>query len=232
MDIIFVIGWIFITFTVVSVGAFFARKQQPEILVGIFAACMMMVPAFGGKPTIFGPFIVNAPIIVFSATFLLTDMLSEFFGKQYARRAVLAGFIASILWVVTTQVAIHWTPADFWENQEAFETVFGSSWRIVLGSFFAYLVAQYHDVWAFHFWKGVFKGKYLWLRNNLSTGVSQVLDSAVFLIIAFYGVLPIWPMFISFVVLKFIITLIDTPFLYAVRWYYNKGEVARQKLGG
>jgi len=232
MDIIFVIGWIFITFTVVSVGAFFARKQQPEILVGIFAACMMMVPAFGGKPTIFGPFIVNAPIIVFSATFLLTDMLSEFFGKQYARRAVLAGFIASILWVVTTQVAIHWTPADFWENQEAFETVFGSSWRIVLGSFFAYLVAQYHYVWAFHFWKGVFKGKYLWLRNNLSTGVSQVLDSAVFLIIAFYGVLPIWPMFISFVVLKFIITLIDTPFLYAVRWYYNKGEVARQKLGG
>lgn len=70
-------------------------------------------------------------------------------------------------------------------------------------------------------WKDKFQGKHLWLRNNLSTTASQILDSSIFLTVAFYGILPIWPMFWSFVVIKFVIAAIDTPFLYAVRWYYN-----------
>lgn len=225
-----VIFWVLLTLLVVSLGAIFSKRGRPEILVGLFSALMMMVPTFGGKPTEFGPFIVNAPIIVFSSGFLLTDMLSEFYGKAIARRAVIAGFFGTIVFAITSRIALRWDAPAFWQHQDAYETVFSSSWRIVIASFLAYLVAQFHDVWAFHFWKRKFKGKHLWLRNNLSTFVSQVLDSAIFLFVAFYGVLPIWKMFVSFVVFKTIIAILDTPFIYAVRWYHQIQPAERRGM--
>jgi len=118
-------------------------------------------------------------------------------------------------------MAIRLPPAGFWEGQEAFVTIFGSSLRIVLASFIAYILAQNHDVWAYDYLKKLTKGKHLWLRNNASTWVSQTIDTIVFVTIAFYGVFPIWNMIWGIVFLKVIIAAIDTPFLYLIRWYYE-----------
>ncbi|MDP3955839.1 MAG: queuosine precursor transporter [bacterium] len=98
-----------------------------------------------------------------------------------------------------------------------------------MASLVAYVTAQKHYVWAYHFWKKFFNGKHLWIRNNASTGVSQIIDSVIFATIAFYGVIPVMPIIVSTIVVKFIIAALDTPFLYAIRWYFEKVEPA--KLG-
>ncbi len=94
--------------------------------------------------------------------------------------------------------------------------------RIAIASLIAYLVSQHHDVWAFHFWKKKTGGKFLWLRNNVSTISSQLLDSALFITIAFYGIMPIWPLILGQRAVKIIIAAIDTPFLYASIWMMDK----------
>lgn len=217
-----VLLWILGMLTIASIGAVVAKKWGVEYLIGMFAGAIVITAVTSNKLVAFGDFAVPAGIVVFSITFFLSDIISEFWGKEEARKAVWSGFLANILMLFAVWVAIQWEPASFWEGQEAFEQTLETTGRIAIASLIAYIIAQNHDVWAFHFWKEKFKGRHLWLRNNLSTGVSQTIDSIVFVTIAFYGVAPIFPIIIATIVLKFIITAIDTPFLYAVRWYYEK----------
>lgn len=223
MDTIFlVILWILGLLTICSIAAVISKKYGVEYLIGMFAGAIVITAVIANKLVVFGPFTLSASIIVFSITFFLTDIISEFWGKKEARKAVWSGFLANIMLLFAIWVAIQWEPASFWEGQEAFQQTLGVVGRIAIASLVAYILAQNHDVWAYHFWKEKFQGKHLWLRNNFSTGVSQIIDSIVFVTIAFYGVVPIMPIIISTIVVKFIIAALDTPFLYAVRWYFEK----------
>jgi len=111
-----------------------------------------------------------------------------------------------------------WTPAEISvEMQEAFEKIFTMTPRIILASMIAYLIAQIHDVYAFHYWKNKTRGKHLWIRNNASTIVSQAIDTVIFITVAFYGVVPLevlLNMIVSQYIVKVAIALIDTPFIY------------------
>ena len=112
-----------------------------------------------------------------------------------------------------------------WENQEAFVSALGNTWRIVVASLLTYLVSQNHDVWAYDFWKRKTKGKYLWIRNNASTIVSQAIDTNLFVILAFYGTLPLtvlWNIIVGSFIIKVVIAIFDTPFLYVAKWYFKK----------
>ncbi|MBW2965625.1 queuosine precursor transporter, partial [Candidatus Woesearchaeota archaeon] len=121
--------------------------------------------------------------------------------------------------------AIHLPANPTWGNQEAFASVFGSSLRMIIASVIAFAVSQFHDVWSFHFWKKKTHGRYLWLRNNLSTGVSQLIDTILFMFIAFYKINPKFtvPFIISLIIpywlFKVGFALADTPLCYAlVAW--------------
>jgi hypothetical protein len=100
----------------------------------------------------------------------------------------------------------------------------------MVASLTAYLFSQYHDVWAFHFWKRVTTERFLWLRNNASTIVSQLLDSVVFITIAFYGSLPVMPLIFGQWVVKVGIALLDTPFVYLLV-YVVRRRLPSTKLG-
>lgn len=222
MGIGIVILWIFGMLLIASVSAIVAKKYGVGYLIGMFAGAIVIANVLANKIVVFGPFTFSASIIVFSITFFLTDIISEFWGKKEARKAVWTGFLAAVLLVFSVYIAIRWQPAAFWQGQEAFAQTLGSTGRIVLAGLTAYIIAQNHDVWAYHFWKRVTKGKHLWLRNNLSTGVSQIIDSLIFVTLAFYGVFPIIPLIIGTIIFKFLIAALDTPFLYGVRWYFEK----------
>lgn len=222
MGVAIVILWILGMLLIASIAAIVSKKHGVGYLIGMFAGAVVITTVIANKIVVFGPFTLSASIIVFSITFFLTDIISEFWGKKEAKKAVWAGFLAVILLLFAVYVAIRWEPASFWTGQEAFVLTLGATGRIAAASLIAYIVAQNHDVWAFHFWKKVTKGKHLWLRNNLSTGTSQVIDSLLFVSIAFYGVFPIGPIIISTIVFKFIIAALDTPFLYGIRWYFEK----------
>lgn len=167
--------------------------------------------------------------IVYATSFLVTDILSENYGRRDAQRAVFIGFFALIVMTVMMNLALVFTPhaSDF--AHESLKTIFGFMPRIVAGSLAAYLISQLHDVYAFHFWKRLLPQKrFLWVRNNASTMVSQLLDSVVFCSIAFIGVFEravFWQILVTTYLLKWIVAALDTPFVYLARALYDRGAI-------
>ena len=151
-------------------------------------------------------------------TFLFTDAIAEVWGKETARSIVWVGFFANILMVLLIWLGGILPASPEWENQALYQGILGSVPRIVFASMAAYLISQHHDVFAFHFWRTKTKGRRLWMRNNLSTIVSQGLDTVVFGTIAFYGVVPLGVLLGEIIlaqyVIKLAIALLDTPFCY------------------
>jgi uncharacterized integral membrane protein (TIGR00697 family) len=165
-------------------------------------------------------------ILPYPLTFLVTDILSEVYGRRRANQAVLAGFFASlfvllILWIADTAPMAPWsTIENGWVDTPTFRHVFGQAWRAFLASMVAYLVAQYLDIRFFHFWRRLTNGKHLWLRNNASTISSQVVDTGLVLCLlaglgqegVTFEQLP--RLFLNGVAFKTAIALLDTPFFY------------------
>ncbi|MUH36869.1 VUT family protein [Zobellia amurskyensis] len=187
-----------------------------------------------GDFTIFGVslFEVSVGILPYPITFLITDLISEIYGRKKANQIVTAGIFASlfsmgIILVAEVAPAIPSSPVD----DSTFTSVFALSPVAVLASMIAYLFAQYIDIAIYHFWKKLTKGKYLWVRNNFSTFLSQFVDTfTVVGLLCVFGILP-WHLFFGLVVSGFIfkifIAFLDTPFLYLLVYIMRK----RFKLG-
>ena len=168
--------------------------------------------------------------IVYATSFLVTDILSENYGKQEAKKAVWIGFFSLISMTLLMNLALFFKPLEGDEfaliTHDATSTIFKLMPRIAVASLIAYLLSQRHDVWAFHLWKKRFhRENQLWLRNNLSTMISQLIDSSVFVLIAFYGVFEtglLIEIFITTYFLKWIVAAADTPFVYWGRRIFKK----------
>ncbi|WP_282054661.1 queuosine precursor transporter [Maribacter luteus] len=174
-----------------------------------------------GDVSIFGAnlFEISVGILPYPITFLITDLISEIYGKKKANQIVTAGIFASffsmgIVLLADYVPAVTYSPV----NNEIFSRVFALSPIAVLASMLAYLFAQYVDIAIYHFWKRLTKGKHLWLRNNFSTFLSQFIDTfTVVGLLCLFKVLP-WDMFYGLVIsgflFKVLIAFLDTPFLY------------------
>ncbi|RLF09887.1 MAG: VUT family protein [Thermoprotei archaeon] len=195
-----------------------AEGEVRVVLTSLFVSSLVVANIAASKLVQFWQLIFPAGTLAYCITFLCTDLYAEFFGRRETEVVVLSGFAASILMVVLLRLSIAAPIAPFQSSyQEVYASVLGSTERIVLASMAAYLVAQSHDVWAFHFWGRLTKGKHLWLRNNASTMVSQLLDTVVFTLIAFWGYTPLQAllnMVIALYLVKWFIALCDTPFCY------------------
>ena len=164
-------------------------------------------------------FELSVGILPYPVTFLITDIISEIYGKEKATNVVLAGIFASIFSILIILVAdalptLNESPID----GETFYIVFSKTLIAVISSMLAYLFSQYIDIQIYHFWKKKTKGNYLWLRNNFSTFSSQIIDSfTVLFLLCFFEIIPweiFYGLFISSVIFKVFIALIDTPLLY------------------
>lgn len=194
------------------------------ILCGIFILALCTANTLASKVFVLGPWVMTAGILSFPITFMVTDVVGEVWGKRIAQQLVLVGFIANILMVGLYQLGILLTPAVFWGGQEALKSILGSVPRIVGASLAAYAVSQTLDVWLFHKIKDSFKYG-LWLRNNVGTIVSQAVDSAIFLLLAFVGTMAfseLVSMYVAYIIVKWIIALLDTPFVYLGVWWARR----------
>ena len=172
-------------------------------------------------------FELSVGILPYPITFLITDLISEIYGKKKANQVVQAGIFAaffSILIVVVADAvpAIESSPID----DATFYRVFSLSPLAVLASMIAYLLAQLVDIQIYHFWKRLTNGKLLWLRNNFSTFFSQFIDTfTVILLLCVFDVLP-WDLFMGLVlsgfIFKVLIAALDTPLLYLGVWFFRK----------
>lgn len=165
-------------------------------------------------------FEVSVGILPYPVTFLITDIISEVYGKQKANQVVTTGIFASffsllIIYSANVVPATAWSPVD----DELFSKVFGATTIAVFASMTAYLLAQYIDIQLFHFWKKLTKGRHLWLRNNFSTFLSQFVDTfSVLFLLCSFGKIE-WELFgallLSGFLFKIIVAALDTPLLYA-----------------
>ncbi|MCW7555274.1 queuosine precursor transporter [Endozoicomonas gorgoniicola] len=184
------------------------------IVFSLFFSGMAIAAVLAAKIINVAGFAVPAGVLAYAITFACTDIIGEVYGEKVARKMVLAGFVAMISVTLLIQLAIVWPAAYFWQGQEVFEQVLGNSPRIIIASMVAYISSQYLDITIFSRLKKATNGKHLWLRNNASTFSSQLIDSAVFVTIAFYGVFPISEMIIGQWIVKMLIAAIDTPVVY------------------
>ena len=156
--------------------------------------------------------------VIFGSMFLVTDILSEKYGKKEASKAVWIGFFAMLVGTAMMHISLHFTPHSSDFAQESLSTIFSIMPRIAVGSVIAYLLSSHHDVWAYNLWKR--KWGITWVSNNLSTMVSQGIDSVVFCFIAFWGVFPVdvfWSILLTTYAVKWIVAAADTPFVYLAK---------------
>lgn len=207
----------------------FDREQKTQILLGLFISAIVLANLLGTKIADFGLFVASVGLVIYPITFVTTDIVTEVFGRKKVTGFVIAGLFANILILIMVMFSVMMPPAGRYASNEAFIEVFNPSMRIVAASLVAFLIAQIHDIFAFEFWKKKTRGRFLWLRNNASTIVSQFLDSIIFMFIAFYMATPsytidfILALAIPYWLLKIMIAIIDTPFVYlGVRWLGKK----------
>ncbi|MGM5468826.1 queuosine precursor transporter [Flavobacteriaceae bacterium LMO-SS05] len=172
-------------------------------------------------------FELSVGILPYPITFLITDIISEIYGKKRANQVVFTGIFASLfslLIVIISDAA----PATPWSpvTDTMFTTVFGSTAIAVTASMLAYLFAQFIDIQIYHFWKGLTKGKHLWLRNNGSTFSSQFIDTMTILVLLCTFEIIAWDKFwgllVSGILFKWLIALCDTPFMYLLVYLFRK----------
>jgi hypothetical protein len=162
---------------------------------------------------------LSAGILPYPVTFLVTDLVSELYGRKRANQLVWLGFAMSLYMLVLLQIG-KWVPLSAMQSPEIqghYLAVFGQSARAILASMVAYLLAQFLDVRLFHFWKSLTHGRHLWLRNNGSTIISQLVDTVAVVSILFVGTLEtpaLVHVIVSSYVFKLGIALTDTPFFY------------------
>ena len=177
-------------------------------------------------------FELSVGILPYPITFLITDLISEIYGKKKAKDVVITGIFASffsiILLLISEAVpAVENSPI----SDEEFKKVFSVSTIAVFASMLAYLIAQLVDIRIYHFWKKLTKGKLLWLRNNFSTFSSQFIDSCLVIgLLCFFDILSwdlFWGLVLSAIIFKILIALIDTPFLYFFVWLLRKNSILK-----
>ena len=201
----------------------FGKKALYVIIAANIIICNIQVIKIS---EVFG-FTATLGNILYGSIFLATDLLSEVYGKKEARRGIWLGFYALIFMTIAMQISLQFEPHSSDFSHDAMKTIFGFIPRITFASLLAYLISQNHDIWAFHFWKKKTRGSHLWLRNNASTWISQAIDSAVFVLVAFYGVFEksvLVEILFTTYFFKILVALFDTPIIYLGRWVLQKHQ--------
>jgi len=231
------------------------RERIYLLLAASFAVVLVLTNIIGFKlfRAPFNPdFALTAGIITYPVTFLITDIVSEVYGKRRADFMVVTGFLMSVLMLAIVQMAVvlephpYWVPpeapffVDGWRSgadatpgaavegyQHAFHSVFALNSVLLVGSMLAYLCAQLTDNYLFHFWKALTGGKHLWLRNNGSTMVSQAVDTLVVNSILFFVGFGMdyatgFGIMLTIYLYKLVLAVIDTPLIYLGVWVVHR----------
>ena len=218
-ELLILLSFIVIYGGVILFYRFFGRKGLLafNVMATILAnvEVLILVRAFGVEMTLGN--------VLFGSTFLITDILSENHSRKDANRSVIISTMCSIFFILISQMWLLYTPSENDWASGSFHTIFSSTPRIVCSSLAVYLISQLTDVWLYHKWWDWCRKRFgdskkgLWIRNNGSTMISQLLNTLLYTFLAFYGTYPIETLisiFTSSYVIYFTTSLLDTPFVY------------------
>lgn len=215
-SVFFIFSMALIAYRFFGKSGLYCLSAMATILANI--EVLLLVQAFGMEQTLGN--------VLFAVTFLITDILSECEGKKEANRAVWIGMFASLFFLLLSQSWLLYVPSEGDWAMGAIREIFSSTPRMLFSSFAVYAASQMFDVWLYHKWwdftakKTGDRHKFLWLRNNGSTLVSQLLNTFLFTLLAFYGTYDaktLFSIFVSSYVIYIFTSLLDTPALYLAR---------------
>jgi uncharacterized integral membrane protein (TIGR00697 family) len=197
-----------------------------SLFIASLITCNLIANKFITLDLGFYTFVISVGVLPYPITFLITDVLSEMYGRKRTTHVVIAGFVVSLfvlflLWLGNVFPAMEGSPV----GDAEYQTVFKNSWRIMGASMLAYLSAQLVDVRLFHFWKRITKGKHLWIRNNFSTILSQLVDTILVITVIFIGertTAEIASMVLDGWFFKMIAALGDTAIIYLVIYLFRR----------
>ncbi len=195
------------------------------VITAIFVTSLITANIIAVKVISLGPVILPAAIIIFPLSYIFGDILTEVYGYRWARRVIWLGFLCNLIFVIFVWVGQILPPAPFWEGQTAYESILGYTPRLLIASFFGYLVGEFANSFILARMKILTRGRWLWSRTIGSTIVGQGLDTAIFITIAFIGT----PVFAMIMILyhwlaKTAIEAAATPLTYALVNFLKKKE--------
>lgn len=193
-----------------------AGRERPWLVQGAYVAVLLASLVTAAKLTpLTDGVVVSVAVGLYSMSFLLTDYLGEIYGRKKAMSSVAMATVGALILLIAIQFSVRAPAAAFYGDQEAYSTILGTAPRLVLASVLAFVGAQIFDVTVFHKIKEWTGDRFLFLRNNLSTFGGQTVDTVIFYTIGFWGLVPnIFELVLITCLVKFVIALLDTPFLY------------------
>ncbi len=227
MTLSLAIFWIIIVSLLGVLGAWYARRyNRPDALIAFYVTLVIFSNIAVSKTIAFDfgftELFAPATVLIFSVTFLLTDVVNERFGRKETQRMIVIALFAQIALILFSYLVLKAQGAPFFQNQAAFETLLSNVPRIVIASLIAFFVSENFDAYLFHWFRKLTGGKHLWMRNAFSSIPAMLLDSALFITLAFYGVMPIIPLIVGLSVTKWLVGVIDIPFMYLSRAVLGK----------
>jgi len=227
MTLLFIIIWICLITGFSLFGSWYVRRyNKPDALIGLYVTFVLISNILAFKITEFNfgivTFYATAASIIFPVTFLLTDIVNEKFGRKETHKMIFIAFISQVAAAIFILISIYMKAAPFWQYQEAFETVLGFAPRIMVASWVAFLISENLDAYIFAWFKKMTQGRHLWSRNIFSSIPSMAIDTIIFVTIAFYGIQPLAPLILGVLVIKWLVGIIDVPFMYLNRWVMEK----------
>lgn len=222
MTLLLSILWIAIISLFAVGGAWYARRyEHPDALIGLYVTLAVFANIVASKTIAFNlgfkEVFVPGAVLIFGITFLLTDIVNEKFGRKETQRMIGIAVVAQILLVLLSYVVVQAKGAPFFMNQAAFESIFGMVPRIVIASLIAFFISENADAYIFHWFRKLTEGRHLWMRNAFSSLPAMALDSIIFVTIAFYGIMPMVPLIIGLILTKWLVGIVDVPFMYLAR---------------
>lgn len=198
-----------------------------DTITALFVTVLLISNVASTKIVAFGPFTFDGGTILFPLSYIFGDILTEVYGYARSRKVIWIGFIAALLMSLTFIIVGALPPAADWPNQEAYNKILGLTPRIVIASLIAYFAGEFSNSFTLAKLKLITNGQRLWLRTIGSTLIGQVVDTALFILIAFTGVVPnslLWTLIVSNYLFKCGVEILFTPVTYAVTGWLKQQE--------
>ena len=227
MTIALAIFWILVISAFTVGASWYVRKYESvDALLALYVTLCIAGSILASKTIAFNfgfaTFFAPGAVLIFSVTFLLTDIVNEKFGRKEVQRMIWLALFAQVAFVIFSYLVLHATGAPFFTNQAAFEAVLGSVPRLVVAGLVAFFISENLDAYLFQWFRAYTEGKHLWMRNAFSSLPAMAIDSTVFVTLAFWGVMPVLPLIYGLTLVKWVVGIVDIPFMYAARAVLKK----------
>lgn len=208
-----------------------SKDLRLNMLFGLFIGFLIGMNVLAAKIVPFGPFSVSVAFIIVPLTFLITDIVTEVYGKKKGREWVIAGVFTLAVFLGLILLFVALPPAARFTHNAEYNTIFGTSARIIAASITAFLLSEFSDVWTFWLLREWTKKRFLWFRTNISNILSMTIDTFSFMYLAFYMLTPkftalfVLQMIIPYLIFKIIWGFVSSPLVYAgARWLKGAGK--------